>query len=81
MILIQDTVECCVMFLAVSPPCPMAFHRSFIAGRGFLCAKTRCKTNVGGLQSLLKDRGREEEEGLVGGLEHCFFPHILGHPN
>lgn len=32
--------------------------------RGFLCAKTRCKTNSGGLQSLLKDRSREEEEGV-----------------
>lgn len=30
----------------------------------FLCAKTRCKTNSGGLQSLLKDRSREEEEGV-----------------
>eukprot|EP00435_Cladocopium_sp_Y103_P044363 s2176_g12.t1 len=30
----------------------------------FMCAKTRCKTNSGGLQSLLKDRSREEEEGV-----------------
>lgn len=29
---------------------------------GFLCVKTRCKTNSGGLQSLLSQEQRQEEE-------------------
>ena len=35
---------------------------SFHLTSGFLCAKTRCKTNSGGLQSFLSQEQRQEEE-------------------
>ena len=50
---------------------------SFHLTSGFLCVKTRCKTNSGGLQSLLSQEQRQEEEEKSAQRLVAEFPWLL----